>query len=238
MKELPEAIARETIELRKKAFEEIQETSAADTTTPTELELVRTDSDPDLIGELEASGSFFTLLRLNRYKHTKELGIVYDDRAFHDSHLLLVNHFIRGAQSSWKLDRLTSFESCLAPISAGDVYNELPDDIKVPGHETAKTVSTTTCENARKCGLGTRALLAKSRVGGLTHFPLYRLLKVTRPDEIDHINPCSENINRVSQTRRREALYKGATSLSMTKDQDQAVFSVLTEGYEPVARDK
>lgn len=186
------------------------------------------------------------MLGLNRYQQTKELGIVCDDKAFRESHLLLVNHFIRGEQSSWKLGRPTSFESCLAPISAGDVYNELPDGIKVPGHETTKTVSTTTCEKARECGLGTRALLAKSRVGGvlegcykwLIHFPLYRLLEDTRPDEIGRINPCFENVNRVSQTRRHGALYKGATSLSATKDQDQAVFSVLAEGYEPVAKDK
>lgn len=66
----------------------------------------------------------------------------------------------------------------------------------------------------------------------------YRLLEDTRPDEIGHINPCSENTSRVSQTRRHGALYRGATSLSTTKDQDWGVFSVLTEGYEPVANDK
>lgn len=116
---------------------------------------------------MKADGSSFAMLGLNRYQQTKQLGIVYDGKAFDNNHMAFVNHFIRGAHSPWKLGRPTSFESCLAPVSAGDAYNELPDGIKVPGHETTKTVCTTTCEDARKCGLGMRALLAKARVGGV-----------------------------------------------------------------------
>lgn len=205
-------------------------------------------SDEGLLEDLGNAKSFLEMLGLRRYCETKTLGFIELELAFNPKgHMDFVNHFVRGAQSSWKLGRPTSLVSCLAPISAGEHNSELPEGIQLESHETAHTRCTIIkLDRAVECGLGIRAMLASARVGNadtgcykwLSHCPLYRLLDFTRPEEWGDIAPTSENSSKVSPTRRHRHLVKSAFEISDTAEQDWGVFRKLMDDYDPVASDK
>lgn len=189
---LPPDTMVQTMRLRKQALEEIRETRASDTMTQHELELLG-ESDKNLLEELGKAKSFLELLGLRPYCDTDTLGFVEQECTFQTPHMVFVNHFVRGAQSSWRPGRPTSLESRMAPISAGEGGNgELPEGIQLDNFETKHTRCTIKLGDAVECGLGTRAMLARARVGDaqtgcykwLSHCPLYRLLDFTRPEQV------------------------------------------------------
>lgn len=244
--DLPPGKKEQTMKLRKQALEDIKDTRASDTMTQYELELLG-ESDKNLVADLKKDKSFVELLELRPYCDTETLGFVDQECEFQTRHMVFVNHFVRGAQASWKLGRPTSLVSCMAPISAGEGRNgELPEGIRLDSWEAKHTRCTIKLGDAVKCGLGTRAMLARARVGDgetgcykwLSHCPLYRLLDFTRPEHWGEPVATSENSSKVSPTRRHKHFYKSALELSDTSTQDWGVFRVLVNGYEPVATDK
>lgn len=233
--------------IRSEALDDIRKTRATDIMTPHELEILG-DSDARLLEGFGKDASFLEMLGLRRYCETQTLGFINHPGAFSSKgHLEFVNHFVRGAQASWKLGRPTSFLSFLAPSSAGEAHNgELPEGIQLESYEIKITRYTIKLEFAVECGLGTSVMLARARVGSadkgcykwLSHCPLYRLLEFTRSEEWGDIVPTSENSSKVSPTRRHRHLVKSAYELSLTADQDLGVFQKLVEGCDPVAGEK
>lgn len=133
---LPPDTKKYIVRLRKRALEDIRETRATDTMSKYELDLLG-ESDEGLLEELGKDKSFFKLLGLDRFDETTTLGFIEEERTFHTRHMVFVDHFVRGAQSSWKLGRPTSLESCLAPISVGEVDGgELPEGVELESYET------------------------------------------------------------------------------------------------------
>ncbi|CAN0134505.1 unnamed protein product, partial [Pylaiella littoralis] len=104
--------------------------------------------------------------------------------------------------------------------------DELSEEVDLPNYETKQTICTISPEDASKCGLGTRLLLARARVStghGVSdcfkwwaHCPLYRQIEFTRPEHLGDIQPTTENTTRVSQTRRHRPFYKSAVEISST----------------------
>lgn len=253
---LPKEVCKKTLSLRMDAWKGIQVVSLADTMTEHE-ESILGKSGGGLLEEARRDGSLFMALGLGRYRATNTTGFVTNGYRFHDRHMTFVNHFVRGAQSSWKLGRPTSVESCIAPLSAGvatdklsagRAVDELSEEVDLPNYETKQTICTISPEDASKRGLGTRSLLARARVStgyGVSdcfkwwaHCPLYRQMEFTRPEHLGDIQPTTENTTRVSQTRRHRPFYKSAVEISSTKDQDLRVLNSIFDGYDPVASDK
>lgn len=238
---LPEESCVETMELRQEAWyatsgmrvtgeaaltagapEEPEEPTGApltDTMTECEQEILKR-SPGRLLEEAGRKGSLFEALGLLPNSRSNYTGFVTSQHTFHGRHERFVNHFVRGAQVSWKLGRPTCLESCIAPFSAGhhargSTRGEV-DELSghwTHDHERSQTEYTFQAGAAPEsaCGLGMRLVLARARVttgyGSAcfkwwSHFPLYMMFELTRPKHLGQISATTENTSRVSQVRR------------------------------------
>lgn len=186
--------------VRKDAWENTKGAAAADTLNPIELGFLA--SDTDLIEELEKEASCLKMMGLDSVDSTVT-SLVYSEYTFHPAHKSFVTHFVRGAQNAWRIGRLINMESCMAPISV----NELPDGIVVRPVESDRSIYKKDAKDTEGYGLATRALLARARLLGaashhwLSHYPLYRLLSISRPVALGAIAATSENTGKVCPTR-------------------------------------
>ncbi|CAN0272222.1 unnamed protein product [Scytosiphon promiscuus] len=170
---LPKEVCKKTLSLRMDAWKGIQAVSLADTMTEYEKSILG-KSGGGLLEEARCDGSLFMALGLGRYRATNTTGFLTTLKEYRLRHTLSQRayHFVRGAQSSWKLGRPTSMKQTIGTISP---------------------------EDASKCGLGTRLLLARARVSTghvvsdcfkwWAHCPLYRQIEFTRPEHLGDIQP-------------------------------------------------
>lgn len=234
---------------RKSAWDEISKTRAVDMLNPHEIKLLDSKEDPGLVGELEKDKSCLDMMGLARYRDTNQLGLVDTAFKFHKKHLPKVNHYIRGAQVSFKLGRLTNLASSIMFMSV----NEIP-----PGSKAIAFIRDSPDEgkpaiftpvDVEKYSLMARALLERARVPGhgegcdttscqwLQKYPLYRFSFLSRPDGRT-VAPNSENIN-VCQTRRQKDAFKTvAQMMGGHWDKDVALFDFIDQSYLLTARGK
>ena len=235
--------------IRKSAWGAVQGASLTDTMTKNEQSVLR-EAGGGLLQEVSREKSLPDALGLAQYSRSGVTGFVNREYTFHDSHVKFVNHFVRGAQTSWKLGRPTSLESCIAPLCMGGGIEGAVDEfsgVQLREHELSETVYSIAPDKASSCGLGVRLLLARARVSTdsavdsfkwWTHCPLYRQFEFTRPKILGDISPTTENTGRVSLVRRHKSFYKSVVKSSLSKAQDLDVLGCIFQAYEPVANDK
>ncbi|CAM9812390.1 unnamed protein product [Pylaiella littoralis] len=119
--------ADDIINGRKHAWEKTEAACAVDMLLPNEIDLLKSDEDPDLLGEMEAPKSCLAFMGLDDYARIGEFGLIKSNEDFNSKHLPFLNHFVRGAQASFRLGRPISLASSMVWMSV----NELP-----PGYTT------------------------------------------------------------------------------------------------------
>lgn len=194
--ELGEIEGEEAKALRQWALDQVGGASVTDIINKHELALL--GSDKDLQVELAKTKSLSGFLGLDRFKMASYSGLMEQRMDFHKDHIPVVDHYIRGAQSAFRLGRAVCMESCMAPLSAGGGHTELPPGAKLDHWEMGMTTFVCTKIGVGNAGygLGTRALLARARDSEdmckwYSHVPLYRLMLFSRPGK--GIKPTSEN---------------------------------------------
>ncbi|CAN0240826.1 unnamed protein product, partial [Scytosiphon promiscuus] len=230
------------LSMRKSAWDRIRSANTKDVINAHETALLHWDGD--LKGEFEKDESLFGFLGLESFEAIGFQSLVDQPREFAEDHLPTVSHYIRGAQSAYKLGRPVSWESCMAPLSAGGCHTELPPGVDLNHDEVATIPFYCTTDEAREAGfsLAIRALLARARdTGGICkwyqHVPLYRLIQFSRPGK--DMKPTSENSSRVSPTRKHIVAFKEASVCnSNALEKNIRVMECFYEGYEPVAKQK
>lgn len=209
-----------------------------------------------MLEEVGRNKSLLEALGLGPYVDSDDCGFVTSANTFHGRHMTFVNHFVRGAQTSWKLGRPTSVESCIAPLCAGaavgvpsqGAVDEISDPRYLLDHKRTTTISSIKLKRVRRCGLGVRLLFARARVSTpssqgsktgkfkwWTHCPLYRQFDFTRPERMGVVPPTTENTGRASQVRRNRDFYSTAVNLRPSKKRDSEVLEQIFDAYEPVA---
>lgn len=111
-------VAKEMMSIREIAWDTIQKAKLTDTMTESE-KFILGEADGKLLEEVGCTGSLLEALGLGPFVTSDDTGFVSSAYTFHERQMTFVNHFVRGAQASWKLGRPTSLESCIAPLSAG-----------------------------------------------------------------------------------------------------------------------
>lgn len=189
----------EVLIMRKEALEKVRRAATKDMINAHEMALLHWDGD--LKGEFEKAKSLFGFLGLKRFEDVGFQSLIDQPMEFAEDHLPTVSHYIRGAQSAYKLGRPVSWESCMAPLSAGGCHTELPPGVELNHEEVGTIPFYCTTDEAREDGfsLAIRALLARARdsVGickWYQHVPLYRLMQFSRPGK--DMKPTSENSSR------------------------------------------
>lgn len=133
-------------------------------------------------------------------------GLVRSTEDFQDQHLAFVNHFVRGAQASFRLVRPTNMASSMIHLSV----NELPPGVQA---KTPREQDTQLYQPGEPTSFspGIRCVLARARVkdseefgdGGsstcqfLMRHPLYRLLDLSRVDNLP-LGSTTQHSNDVS----------------------------------------
>ncbi len=185
---------------RKFAWEKVEGAKTSDLINQHELALLA--SDAGLAEELAKEESLHGFLGLDRM--VIEESLVWSKQKIHEDHLSTVDHYMRGAQSAYKLGRVVCWESCMAPLAAGGLHTELPPGVKLENEETDTIRFWRTQEEVvgDGYGLATRALLARARDSDdvckwYKHAPLYRLMLFSRPSVTNGcISPTTENTSR------------------------------------------
>lgn len=188
------------MDARKFAWEKVKSAKASDLINQHELALLA--SDAGLAEELAKEESLPGFLGLDRM--VIEESLVWSEKKIHEDHLSTVDHYMRGAQSAYKLGRVVCWESCMAPLAAGGLHTELPPGVKLENEETDTIRFWRTQEEVMEDGYGlaTRALLARARDSDdvckwYAHAPLYRLMLFSRPSMTNGcISPTTENTSR------------------------------------------
>lgn len=194
--ELSEDDRAEVLGIRKFAWDKISCAKAVDAINAHELALLA--SDKDLQKKLGGENSLFGFLELDRFAAAGATGLMEKPLEFAEEYIPMVEHYIRGAQYAYRLGRVVCMQSCLAPLSAGGDYTELPPGVTLKQEEMATIPVICTREEAKEKGYGlaTRALLARARDSEqickwYEHVPLYRLMLFSRTGE--DMMPTSEN---------------------------------------------
>ncbi|CAN0417853.1 unnamed protein product [Ectocarpus sp. 12 AP-2014] len=230
---------QDVLDVRQDAWEKTREAAAAGTLNAFELALL--EGDAGLIDAIQEKGSCRKMMGLASDDVTAN-SLLFNDLDFHSTHAPWVNHFVRGAQASWRLGRLVSMESCLAPMCVNEL--DLPRRIEIGELEKDLAIYQMKAGDADKYGLATRALLARATVGDggschwRSHYPLYRLFHLSRPDRLGDVSPRSENTKNVSPTRRHLDVYEGTSRLSKTRDEDLKIFRLMDREYDPIGQAK
>ena len=255
-KPTPKLTKRETdingvMTARKFAWDEIQKLNGRAMLNDKEIELLKSVEDERLVTELEEPGSCVRMMELTRYKSAGQLGLVNTEFKFHKKHLPKVNHYIRGAQASFQLGRLTNLASSIMFIAKNEIQPGSKAEGFIRDSPDEGAVATFTPVHVTKYSLSVRALHARARVPGyggsgddpsstcqwLKKYPLYRLPFLSRPDG-KTIAPNSENSN-VCQTRRQKEAFETVARMSGGNwDLDVALFAFIDAAYLLTAREK
>ncbi|CAN0439184.1 unnamed protein product, partial [Ectocarpus sp. 12 AP-2014] len=107
---------------RTHAWEKTEAACAVDMIMPNEIDLLKSDEDPDLLGEMKAPKSCFAFMGLDDYARIGQFGLINSNEDFNSKHLPFLNHFVRGAQASFRLGHPISLASSMVFMSV----NELP----------------------------------------------------------------------------------------------------------------
>lgn len=220
-----------------------------------EIKRLESPEDPELVTDLREPKSCLRMMGLDEYGAEGELGLVNKEFKFHEKHLPKVSHYVRGAQASFKLGRLTNLPSSIMFMSK----SEIPPGSKAEEYFSNSPVESeefiyTPEEDVKLHSLSVRALLAPARVrvaGGdeygcakkvckcrwLVKYPLYRHSFLSRPDG-KTVAPNSENCN-VCHTRRQKDAFETVAEVAGTKwKHDADLFVKLDSKYLLTARDK
>lgn len=177
-----------------------------------EVKFLESAEDKGLVKEMDKN-SCFEMMGLDAYNKISKTGLVDSMEDFNSKHLAFVNHFVRGAQASFRLGRATNFAASTIHLSA----NELPPGVKFTTLEEGRDMVYNPGKSMSEYSLGMRCVLARARVkdcGGdnngesstcqfLMRFPLYRLLDLSRADSL-RLCPTTEHSSCVSPTCRHE----------------------------------
>lgn len=228
------------------AWKETKSARGVDMLMPNEIDLLRSVEDPGLLGEMEAPESCFKMMGLHDYVKIGQLGLVNSNEDFNSKHLPFLNHFVRGAQASFRLGRPTNLASSMVFLSV----HELPHGMTTTSNADANKVCFNPGENIKDYSLGMRAVLSRARVkdyGGrskvsstcqwLQRYPLYRILDLSRVDG-GSVCPSTEHSNSVSPTLHHKDTYCVASMLSGHRIADMEVFSCIEQRYLTVSREK
>lgn len=93
---------------RAHAWEEMEAARAVDMLMPNEIDLLRSAEDPGLLGEMEVPKSCFKMMALDDYVRIGQFCLIKSNEDFNSKHLPFLNHFVRGAQTSFRLGRPTN----------------------------------------------------------------------------------------------------------------------------------
>lgn len=233
---------------RRYAWGEMEKASvkAMDMLMDKEKQFLKSSEDEGLLAEMK-DNTCFQMMGLDAYKKISIKGLVDSGEDFNPKSLAFVNHFVRGAQASFRLGRATNFAASTIHLSV----NELPPGLELTTLEEKRFCVFNPGESMTKYSLGMRCVLARARVKDsgddsngesstcqfLMRFPLYRLLDLSRVDGLP-LCPTTEHSSCVSPTLRHEDAYSQAFSTHETKDQDLKVFKQIKIGYHRVSREK
>lgn len=193
---------------RKHAWVKTREACAVDMLMENEVNLLYSTEDEGLLAEIKKGRSCCNMMGLDDYERIGKTGLMGSTEDFNSKHLAFVNHFVRGAQASFRLGRPTNLASFTIHLSV----NELPPGVKVNSLEEERTMMYNPGEST-SFSLGMRCVLARARVKDcgensdgrsstcqfLMRFPLYRLLDLSRFDGLS-LSPTTEHSTCVSPT--------------------------------------
>lgn len=113
---------------RRYAWDEMKKASvkAVDMLMEKEKQLLESAEDAELLAEMKTS-SCFEMMGLDAYSRVSKTGLVDSTEDFNSKHLSFVNHFVRGAQASFRLGRATNFAASTIHLSV----NELPPGVQL-----------------------------------------------------------------------------------------------------------
>ncbi|CBN74320.1 hypothetical protein Esi_0019_0124 [Ectocarpus siliculosus] len=175
---------KEAVELREFAWEKIKGAPATHVVNDHEKKLLA--SDEGLEQELCEKGTLARVLGINLDAYS---GLVHEPRDYAKQHYSTVDHYVKGAQAAYKLGRVMSFQSCMAPLSVGGVHDELPPGVRLAHEEQRKITLPITKKEASEAGYGlaTRALVSRARVSDelcqwYASAPLYTVMLFSRPE--------------------------------------------------------
>lgn len=230
---------------RNHAWEETKKARAVDMLMDNEVTFLDSSEDEGLRVEMEEK-TCFEMMGLINDARAHFTGLVRSTEDFQDKHLAFVNHFVRGAQASFRLGRPTNMASSMIHLSV----NELPPGVQA---KTLKEQDTQLYQPGEPTSfsLGMRCVLARARVkdseefgdGGsstcqfLMRYPLYRLLDLSRADNLP-LCPTTEHSNHVSPTLRHRDAYSQAFSSHSKRKADLDVFDIIKGGYHSVSQEK
>ncbi|CAM9633041.1 unnamed protein product, partial [Ectocarpus sp. 13 AM-2016] len=226
------------------AWEETRQAKAVDMLMQNEVDLLKTPDDPGLLAKMEADNSCFELTGLDNDASAFFTGLVESEEDFHDKHLPFVNHFVRGAQASFRLGRPTSMASSTVHLSV----NELPPGV-VPKTLKERDNQVYTPGEPESFSPAMRCVLARARVKNsdeygkgksstcqfLMRYPLYRLLDLSRVDGTP-LCPSTEHSSYCSPTLRHTDAYTEALS-AQSPSNDLKVFASIDRGYISVSKE-
>ena len=136
--------------------------------------------------------SCFEMMGLDAYNKISKTGLVDSMEDFNSKHLAFVNHFVRGAQASFRLGRATNFAASTIHLSA----NELPPGVKLTTLEEGRDMVYNPGESMSEYSLWMRCVLARARVKDFVVATIMEnLLLSTVSDEISVVQapgslPC------------------------------------------------
>lgn len=175
---------KEAVELREFAWNKIKDAPATHVVTAHEKKLLASDE-----GLEQALGEKGTLARVLGINLDAYSGLVYEPRDYAKQHYSTVDHYVKGAQVAYKLGRVMSFESCMAPLSVGGVHDELPPGVRLAHEEQRRITLPITKKEASEAGYGLamRALVARARVSDelcqwYAYAPLYMVMMFSRAE--------------------------------------------------------
>ncbi|CAN0094967.1 unnamed protein product [Ectocarpus sp. 12 AP-2014] len=123
----------EAFKLRRFAWDQINSARASEVINAHELGLLA--SDEELQRELQQDNSLVKVLNINLDTY---LGLMLLEDEHEQQmdyalrHYSTVDHYIKGAQAAYKLGRVMSLETCMAPLSMGGDRDELPPGVNLP----------------------------------------------------------------------------------------------------------
>lgn len=219
------------------AWDEVKDTKAADTLNDVEIGLLAADAG--LREELERDGSCLEMMGLASSAVTST-SLLFKESKFHPTHEPWVGHFVRGAQAAWRLGRLINIKSCMTLVCFNELQS-IPFSINKTDVEDKRAISVWKEGEVEAYGLATRALRARAKIEDgnchwLPHYPLYRLLHLSRPKHLGDRSPRSINTAYVSPARRHEDVYDLASRISKTRAKDKEFFKFLDDAYDPVGQ--
>ncbi|CAN0465736.1 unnamed protein product [Ectocarpus sp. 12 AP-2014] len=189
----------EATNLREFAWGRIKNAPATHVVNSHEMKLLA--SDEGLEQELGEKGTLARVLGINLDVYS---GLVCERKDYAKEHYSTVDHYVKGAQAAYKLGRVMSFQSCMAPLSTGGVHDELPPGVRLAHEEQRRITLPITKQEASEAGYGlaTRALVARARVSDelcqwYAYAPLYMVMLFSRPGrDKKPIKPTTENTSR------------------------------------------